>query len=62
MSEALCGRPATGKMYWPGRDPLFVCEEHGLQARAIARAMGFHLVIEAVHEEGGVCSQSVRRS
>ena len=41
-----CPRPATHRIFWPGKEPNRMCEAHALHAKAIADAMGFHLVVE----------------
>ncbi len=41
-----CDVDATGRIYWPGREPTLVCSLHHSKALAIAEAMGFHLHTE----------------
>jgi hypothetical protein len=35
-------------MFWPGRPPSFLCDEHKAKALRIAEAMGFDLHVEPV--------------
>jgi hypothetical protein len=39
-SQHGCARPATHRVYWPGRE-LLMCEQHEEKARSVADAMGF---------------------
>jgi len=50
MSEPrkACDLIATVKVYWPGRDPTYMCPIHARMAANVARSMSFHLVIEQI--------------
>ncbi len=40
MSDEQCGNQIAFRRRWPGRDPDFVCLEHGADTARIAEAMG----------------------
>ncbi len=44
----VCSLVATHRMFWPGHEPISVCEAHKKQALEIAEAMGFTLHMEPV--------------
>jgi hypothetical protein len=46
--DGLCGKPAVAMMFWPGSDPLSVCEEHQKKGKITAGAMGFALHFEEI--------------
>jgi hypothetical protein len=50
-STATCHAVATHRVFWPGRDPLGMCEACARRAQRISAAMGFHLVIEPALSE-----------
>lgn len=41
-----CSNEAVAKVYWPGQDPMPVCQSCGQRATNVASALGFHLVVE----------------
>ncbi len=45
---ATCGAPATHRVYWPGREPLDMCERHARRALTVADTMGFALVVNEI--------------
>jgi hypothetical protein len=45
--QKACNEEAVQRMYWPGRDPMQVCNKCGLRAGAIANAMGFYLALDS---------------
>jgi hypothetical protein len=48
--QANCEKPATHRMFWPGSEPLPICEDCKPKAERIAGAMGFHLHFEDLKE------------
>ena len=58
MSERVCGAPATQRVFWPGREPLLMCEAHAERARGVSNAMSFYLAQQPVSD--GTCSSITR--
>jgi len=50
-STATCHATATHRVFWPGRDPLGMCEACARRAQRISASMSFHLVIEPALSE-----------
>ena len=51
MSVHICGtesceQRSTHNVYWPGREPMTMCEEHTAWAKTVAEAMSFHLHVQ----------------
>jgi len=38
-----CGKHASLRFTWPGKDESTICVEHGIQLQRIAEAIGLHL-------------------
>ncbi len=57
--EPRCGLPATQAVFWPGREPLLMCEAHAEIARNVGMAMGCYIAQQPVTE--GVCGNSPLR-
>ena len=52
MSEfEKCGAPAAARVFWPGREPLPMCERHAGMAKGASNALGMYLHVEAVIED-----------
>jgi hypothetical protein len=41
-----CEKPATHRMFWPGREPTPQCEEHAEKGKAVGEFMGVYIHIE----------------
>jgi len=50
--QSSCNNRAQERMFWPGRDPVPICETCKAAAENIANAMGFYLYFEALLDEG----------
>lgn len=48
-----CCSEATFRMYWPGGQPLLVCDMHREAAAKIVRAMGLYLHVEKLGASRG---------
>lgn len=44
--SAKCEGVAIAKVYWPGNEPIPMCQKCADRARGVADVMGFHLPIE----------------
>lgn len=42
-NQVNCGKPATYRFTWPGRDEAGICEDHAPKLKAVANAMGLPL-------------------
>ena len=47
-----CGKEATVRYTWPGRDESFACAEHGAKLATVANAIGVHLQTIPITDEG----------
>lgn len=59
-TKVKCGKPATYRVFWPGREPLAQCKQHHEAVLGVARAMGFHCHSE-LSDGDEVCSQMVAK-
>jgi len=61
MTERQCGKEATSRIYWPGREPILCCYLHAAQAMNVAAAIGLYLHREPVVSgaEPVTCTQVV---
>ena len=62
MSEESCGKKATHRFTWPGRNESFICEGHLLKLQHIADAMGMYIQIIPVYEsdqQNEICKQVI---
>lgn len=48
ISGEICNQDAKYLMFWPGNEPLHICEVGKEQTNNIASAMGFHCHIEEI--------------
>ena len=46
--DGVCGKPAVAMMFWPGSNPLPVCEQHQQKGKVTAEALGFVLRFEEI--------------
>lgn len=60
MSERACGKPATQRVFWPGREPILMCEEHADGARKVGAAIGCYIAQQPVNE--GTCSSKTSKA
>jgi len=49
-NQKICDNIAIYKVYWPGRETLFMCAPCKNKALGIAEAMGFFLKVELLEE------------
>ena len=45
-----CQIDATHRLFWPGKEPLAVCQRHQEWALEVAKAMSFYLHTELIIE------------
>lgn len=43
-----CPNEAKARMFWPGNEPLYICDRCAAGAKNIANAMGFYLHFEEI--------------
>lgn len=40
-----CGMPAMAEVFWPGKEPLKMCNTCVARARGVMAALGYHVVV-----------------
>ncbi len=62
MSIVRCGKPASHRFTWPGRDESFICGAHVPRLRLIADAIEMHLqTIPLPHDTTETCNQETKK-
>lgn len=58
--EKQCSNEAKWRYTWPGRNELTCCDQHKEQILMVANALGFHLQMQPVIENGKCCESLVK--
>jgi len=48
-----CGRPAKGWLYWPGREPIPMCDYHKEKPLRLAAMLGWPVMFQ--EGDAGLC-------
>jgi len=49
-----CGRVATARVLWPGKDPVLACSGHAERTQNIGASMGVVVLVELFTEAAGI--------
>jgi hypothetical protein len=60
MMTVQCSNKAVWRYTWPGNNEMVCCEEHKQQILGVAEALGFHLQMQPVIEEGQQCQNKIK--
>jgi hypothetical protein len=59
MLKTTCNEKASHRAFWPGCEPIDICQKHVVQLRNVAAALGFYCHTEPVDDDEVRCAQKV---